>query len=85
MLHLFLLNGVVAGLLGRVSQPVANQCSDIPAFSRRRVISLGTAAAAAMIVPKVKAEEKLIWISGKSDPIRKTSKDKTDGTKKDPK
>lgn len=26
-----------------------------------------------------------MWISGKSDPIRKTSKDKVDGTKKDPK
>ena len=25
------------------------------------------------------------WMSGRSDPIRKTSKDKSDGTKKDPK
>lgn len=33
----------------------------------------------------VQADEPRLWISGKSDPIRKTNPDKPDGTKKDPK
>ena len=42
--------------------------------------------AAAIVSPSaaVAADGKAnVWISGKSDPIRKTSKDKPDGTKKD--
>ena len=41
------------------------------------------AAAAACGVPFAASAEGNVWISGKSDPIRKTSKDKPDGTRKD--
>ena len=56
------------------------------ALHRRQAIQglLLTAAAFASPGPAAAADGKAnVWISGKSDPIRKTSKDKTDGTKKD--
>ena len=43
------------------------------------VLSPGRAHAAESVPPGLK------WMSGRSDPIRKTSKEKVDGTKKDPK
>ena len=53
--------------------------------TRRRLLVQGAAVASAAIAGRAHAAEKLLWISGKSDPIRPTSKDKPDGTKKDPK
>ena len=40
------------------------------------------AASSGLALPARAAENR--WVSGRSDPIRKTSKDKPDGTKKDP-
>jgi hypothetical protein len=60
--------------------------SSISAPSRRHLL-IQTAAAATTTASGCvyAADEPRLWISGKSDPIRKTSKDKVDGTKKDPK
>lgn len=63
--------------------PVA--APQVSCAARRRVLLRGVAAATAAVAGGARAEDKLLWISGKSDPIRKTSKDKVDGTKKDPK
>lgn len=50
----------------------------------RRALLAGGATIALTPPPATAADEqKLIWLSGKSDPIRKTSKEKPDGTKKD--
>jgi hypothetical protein len=39
----------------------------------------------AAAAPKSADETPKVWLSGKSDPLRPTSKDKPDGTRKDPK
>ena len=64
------------------SAAAATSASDA-ACSRSKSISPNRSATPAAIagsdgVPK-------LWLSGKSDPLRPTSKDKLDGTKKDPK
>lgn len=64
-----------------VSQPPLPSHQD-----RRSFLVRGAAVASSMLAWSARAEdEKMLWVSGKSDPIRKTSKDKPDGTKKDPK
>eukprot|EP00966_Prymnesium_polylepis_P139472 3222916-Prymnesium_polylepis.1 len=63
----------------------APQAAGVSCAARRRLLLRGAAAATAAVAGGARAEDKLLWISGKSDPIRKTSKDKVDGTKKDPK
>lgn len=58
-------------------------------WSRRQLVPAVAAwAAASRFAPSARALENSkgpIWTSGRSDPIRPTSKDKADGTKKDPK
>mmetsp|Transcript_30199 Transcript_30199/g.50001 ORF Transcript_30199/g.50001 Transcript_30199/m.50001 type:complete len:143 (-) Transcript_30199:519-947(-) len=56
--------------------------------SRRDVLAAAVAFASSPLRRAMAADtssEAPRWISGKSDPIRKTSKDKPSGTKKDPK
>ena len=53
---------------------------------RRRDLAFFTAAAAAAVLPAARApaaDAPKVWQSGRSDPLRPTSKDKPDGTKKD--
>ena len=91
---------IVTGLLGPHAPPATRLApSWAPAVSTsaglatkpaaagptRRLLVRGAAGAVAAIAGRAHAADKLLWISGKSDPIRPTSKDKVDGTKKDPK
>lgn len=48
---------------------------------RRRFLFAAAALALTPVAPALAADN--VWVSGKSDPIRPTSKDKPDGTKKD--
>lgn len=66
----------------------ARSVADPPAAAsmvgRRSAARFLLLAASGLALPARAAEERR-WVSGRSDPIRKTSKDKPDGTKKDPK
>ena len=64
----------------RPSGPRLSRRAALPAFAAAALAGAATPAAIAGSdgVPK-------LWLSGKSDPLRPTSKDKLDGTKKDPK
>ena len=55
---------------------------EMAAHSRRDALIGGFSALALGLAPANAADGKL-WLSGKSDPIRPTSKEKPDGTKKD--
>ena len=59
--------------------------STVRAHSRRHALHFGGSAAVALAwLPfAARADTKPVWLSGRSDPIRPTSKDKPDGTKKD--
>ena len=69
-----------------MSQPAPSSSSR---WSRRQLVPAVAAwAAASRFAPSARAADDgkaKIWTSGRSDPIRPTSKDKADGTKKDPK
>ena len=69
-----------------LSQPAPSSSSR---WSRRQLVPAVAAwAAASRFAPSARAADDgkaKIWTSGRSDPIRPTSKDKADGTKKDPK
>jgi hypothetical protein len=69
-----------------MSQPAPPSSSR---WSRRQLVPAVAAwAAASRFAPSARAADDgkaKIWTSGRSDPIRPTSKDKVDGTKKDPK
>lgn len=69
-----------------MSQPPAPSSSS--RLSRRQLLPAVAAwAAASRFAPSARALEDSkakVWTSGRSDPIRPTSKDKADGTKKDP-
>ena len=59
-----------------------------PLVGRREALAHATAAAAtlaALHTTPAAAASNSLWLSGKSDPLRPTSKDKPDGTKRDPK
>ena len=64
----------------RPSGPRLSRRAALPAFAAAALAGAATPAAIAGSdgAPK-------LWLSGKSDPLRPTSKDKLDGTKKDPK
>ena len=74
----------VARVAPAMSQPAA-----APRLSRRQLLPAVAAwAAASRFAPPARALENSqgkVWTSGRSDPLRPTSKDKADGTKKDPK
>jgi hypothetical protein len=50
---------------------------------RRHALAAGFSALALAAPPAIAADGDKQWLSGKSDPLRPTSKDKPDGTKKD--
>ena len=53
---------------------------------RRAVTQLALlVASSGLVPPAMGADAPRRWVSGRSDPIRKTSKDSVEGTKKDPK
>ncbi|EOD07896.1 hypothetical protein EMIHUDRAFT_217875 [Emiliania huxleyi CCMP1516] len=64
----------------RPSGPRLSRRAALPAFA---AAALAGAATPAAIAGSDGAP--MLWLSGKSDPLRPTSKDKLDGTKKDPK
>ena len=71
----------------RVS-PAMSAPSSLRLSRRQLVPAVAAWAAASRFAPSARALENSkgpIWTSGRSDPIRPTSKDKADGTKKDPK
>ena len=78
----------------RASSAAPRCAAPVASSSRRQLATLGLLASGALLVPRVLAAPKVVqcdggnacvWLSGRSDPIRQTSKDKPDGTKKDPK
>lgn len=81
------------------NRPIASRASFSTALSRRAAIPAFAAAfaAAAALPPRSASAEPsapadgtagvspVVWVTGRSDPLRKTSKAKPDGTRKDPK
>ena len=53
--------------------------------TRRDLFAAAALSTFALVVPAANAADGAsnVWVSGKSDPLRPTSKDKPDGTKKD--
>jgi len=87
-----MLAGIVSAL-ALLSPPAPQRHSSAQApsmirLSRRQMMPLVGLAASSLVMPRAAGadgSETRVWTSGRSDPIRKTSKDKVDGTKKDPK
>ena len=68
--------------------PAARSVAEPPpaasVVGRRTVARFLLLAASSGLALPARAADERRWVSGRSDPIRKTSKDKPDGTKKDP-
>ena len=72
-------------LRGQQPLRVPASTSAATAHGRRQALHVGGSAALALawLPSAARADAKPVWLSGRSDPIRPTSKDKPDGTKKD--
>ena len=77
-------SGYVHGVAPLVPQRAGTGARMVAERLPRRQALFAAFSALALVAPHpAVAEGGKIWVSGKSDPLRPTSKDKTDGTKKD--